>query len=147
MTWARDLLLDIAEYLDAEGVGTWQAAGAYPDTPAAPPVYQWLLPDTPDEALALSEYGVDDTAHEHSVAGLQVRCRGTTDPTTVQDLSDAIYAALHRPRGVDLARTGRCPRVLRQSHVPIGRDQVERWEIADNYYLLLGRAVGADPVS
>lgn len=139
MTWTKQLLTTIAEHLHAEGVGRWIEPGT--GTYAAGDIAITLgrLPTTPDRAIALAAYGVDqfadDPVNTDSTQGVQARIRGTTDPTVADDIADAVFHALqgwqNRPAGILLC--------TRRINAPMGVDGNQRWERADSYHLLMHR--------
>lgn len=149
MTWTLALVRAVAETLDAEGVALWAPAGPYPTSPSLPVITIGGQPDQPEQVVTLSPYGVEDTVHEHSTVGLQVRSRGGRDPQVAYAIDDAVFLVLHRSRGftagttapVDVAVSWRA-----SGPAPIGVDDAGRFELSSNYYLRLARP-SADPWS
>lgn len=144
------LLTCLAQHLEDASVGNWDPEGTYsPDTVG---IYLKALPGTetdPDTALALAAYGVDDTPgwDDHAdggravTVGVQVRVRGTRDPRVVDDLTDAVYRALHNTPGLVLGDDTPVPVALiwRVSLAELGPDDEGRWETASNFYARLDR--------
>lgn len=137
MTWTRDFLAGVAELLAADGVAEWREAGAY--TPSETGIYLRALPSAPARAIALAHYDVDPTLFGHGTQGLQVRCRGTENPSVADDLADAVYGSLHGRRDVDL-REVFAAMIWRQSHSPLPADSGGRWQTTSNFYALTTRA-------
>lgn len=139
------VLTCLAQHLEDAGVGNWDPDGIYPTTTTG--IYLKALPGTetsPDVALALTAYGVDDTPGWDEDAdggrvvtiGVQVRARGTGDPRTVDDLTDAIYRALHGARDLTLGSDIPVAVTLiwRVSLADLGPDDEGRWETTSNFY-------------
>lgn len=138
MTWTTDLLTAIAERLAAQGVGVWRPpAGPY--TAGETAITFGRLPATPDRAIALAAYGVDqfadDPVNTDGTQGVQLRLRGTTDPRVVDQIADAAFDALqgwqNPAAGILLA--------TRRINAAMGVDGNQRWERADSYHLLVHR--------
>lgn len=132
-----NLLTGIAQYLENAGVGTFETAGT-PNT-ATTAICIIGLPQTPDRIVCLTDYPVEDSAVlTDAIVGLQVRCRGTTDPRTAADLHDAVFNALHGMAGQTF-NTGddavNTVDIYRQSSTNLGPDVNGRWERSDNYYI------------
>jgi hypothetical protein len=137
--FTNDLLTGMATYLAAAGIGwTWRPGTAY--LPSETGLYLRQLPSSPDRAVALTYYAVDDhPGLTNDIAGVQMRVRGTTDPTVADDLADDAFAVLH---GLEHAVFGgvHVAKVWRQSHVALGRDDNQRFQASSNYYLHVARA-------
>lgn len=137
MSYTADLLAGVATHLDTTGVATWRPNGAYVDGDV--PITIAGLPDTPDQAIALTYYTVtDDPSLSDSVAAVQVRCRGGADPRDVLGLDDGVFEQLHGLTDAQLG-TVHIVECLRNSSTPLGRDSTGRWEHVSNYYLTLWR--------
>lgn len=129
------LLEGIAQHLDAEGVADWPTTGA----PVTKMVTLKALPATPDLAVSLSVYDVeDDLRLPHVVLFVQARCRGTSAVrTSVDDLADDVFDALHGQRFTAGGyAVQQCRRI---SVAPLGADDNGRHERADNYELVVSR--------
>jgi hypothetical protein len=138
MSWTTDLLTAIAEHLDAQDVAAWKPAGGY--TPSDIAITFGRLPSTPDRAIALTAYGVDqfaaDPVNTDSTQGVQLRMRGIPlDPRSVDDIADQAFDALqgwrHPAAGILLC--------TRRINAPMGVDGNQRFERADSYHLLMHR--------
>ncbi|GHH67624.1 hypothetical protein GCM10017673_14930 [Streptosporangium violaceochromogenes] len=142
MTWTRGLLTALAEHLHAAGVGVWRPVGP-PYTSGETAIMLTRLPISPDRAIALAAYGADsdDPTTTDGVQGVQLRVRGTTDPTVVDDIADAAFDALQGwqfpAAGILLA--------TRKLQAPLGTDGSGRWERADSYTLLVHRPTSLRP--
>ena len=139
MSFTKDLLTGLAAYLHSASVGTWKATGAYTSGQTA--IVIGALPQTPDRAIALAFYPVEDSPSlSDSVAGVQVITRwGGEDPTATDDLADGVFDALHGMTAVTLSTGVRVVQCLHQSGASLGRDGNGRWERSDNYYLTIHR--------
>jgi hypothetical protein len=135
MGWTSDLLGGLAAMLADAGIGAWHPDGtAY--GPAEVAIVLGALPDSPDRAIALAAYPLDDHPSENLVkVGVQVRCRGAgDDPRGADDLGDQVFDLLH---GATRFTAGgvHVIQVLRQSSALLGRDALGRWDRADSYHL------------
>lgn len=144
------LLTCLAQHLEDAGVGNWNPEGAYPTAATTTPavIYLKTIPGAgPDRALALTYYDVDSNAGlGDDIAGVQVRTRGTKDPTVVDELTDAVFDALHGVRMLTLGPE-RLPVALiwRTSHADLGQDANGRWESSSNYYAHVNRPTAHRP--
>jgi hypothetical protein len=86
-----DILTAYARKLDTDGLVTFDPAGAAGDCFVA------VLPDAPDEAVALFLYGGPEThaGHPYDEPRIQAQVRGTTDPRTAHTRAQAIYDRYH----------------------------------------------------
>jgi hypothetical protein len=134
-----DLLTGLAVYLQSAGIGTWNTTGAY--TSGQTGIVLNHVPQSPDRAITLTAYGVDDSPSlSDSVVGVQVRCRwGGQDPRPVDDLSDSIYDLLHGKTAWELSTGITIVQCLRNSETSLGQDDNARWANASNYYLTVHR--------
>lgn len=138
MSWTGNLLTAFAELLHAEGVGVLRPPGAvYTATETA--IVFGRLPSSPDRAIALAAYGIDqgadDPVNTDGTQGVQLRLRGTVDPRVVDDIADAAFDVL---QGRELPAVG-VLLVTRRINAPLGSDGNGRWERADSYHLLTHR--------
>lgn len=137
MGWTNTLMTGLAELLAAAGVGVWNPNGVYAATDIG--ITVGVVPQSPEQVVCLTPYQVDDLPGMVDVTqGVQIRCRGNTDPRVVQDLADAVYDALHGAtpgtlRGIQVAQ------VFWQSGAPLGADELGRWERSENYYVQASR--------
>lgn len=135
-TWESDLLNGVAQYLAAQGVGTYRSDGsAYLTTETA--IVFGELPVAPDRVIALSLYGgpADEVKSNLSHPRLQLMMRGAAENTLdVGDLATQAFAALQGIESMDFgsAHLVQCYRV---SSVPQGLDSNRRSERADNYQI------------
>ncbi|MFB9687705.1 minor capsid protein [Amycolatopsis plumensis] len=138
MSFTGDLLDGLAQLLAGGGVGTYRADGsAY--APGETGIFFAAMPQSPDRAIVLATYTVtDDASLSDSVIGLQVRCRGSADPHDVEDVAGAVFDLLHG-RTAFQAGTVHIVQALHQSGAPLGRDDSNRWERSENYYLTVHR--------
>lgn len=134
MGWTSDFLTGLAQYLADSQVGVWRPTGP-PYGPAETGIVIAAMPPAPDRVVCLTDYPVEDHISEADVTvGVQIRTRGTTDPRDVADLADAIYDLLHGATGMVLGGVS-VVQVYRQSYTRLGRDEADRFERSDNYYV------------
>jgi hypothetical protein len=100
-----------------------------------------VLPQDPNTAVAVATYPVSDSPTlSDSVIGLQILSRAPgPDSTAVSDLRSLIFDALHGLAGVALPTGVHVVQCLHQSGAPLGRDELQRWEWTDNYYVTVWR--------
>lgn len=135
-----NLLTGLAVLLDEQGLGTFRGdETAY--EPEETAIVLGKLPQTPDRAIALTSYPVeDDDELSDSILGVQVRTRWEgEDLRLVTDLSDEIFDYLHGREGFTLSTGITIVLCERNSGAPLGQDENRRWEHSDNYYLTLWR--------
>lgn len=147
MGWSTNFLTGLAEYLAAGNVGTWTPVGVFDPAATVPPISLRALPDAPDRAIAVTTYPIaegDDAGLADVLTGLQVRTRGTTDPTTVDDVADAVFDRIH---GASMLTLGgvHVTLIRRQSGALLGPDDSGRFERTDNYYVHAARPTGHRP--
>lgn len=138
MSFTGNLLNGMAQLLATGGAGTYRSDGtAY--LPGETAIVLGAMPQTPDRAIVLSDYPVtDDPSLSDSVIGLQVRTRGGTDPHDVKAIAGAVFDLLHGATAYQ-AGTVHVVQSLRQGGGPLGRDDSNRWEHSENYYLTVHR--------
>ncbi|MEV4053038.1 minor capsid protein [Amycolatopsis sp. NPDC049688] len=138
MSFTGDLLDGYAALIAAAGIGTVRSDGsAYQASETA--ITFGAMPSEPDRAITLTAYPVrDDPSLSDSVVGLQVRTRGGSDPHDVEGLADALFDLLHHPQAHTVGAI-RVVQALRNSGGPLGRDENNRWERSDNYYVTVNR--------
>lgn len=131
------LLTALAELLHNERVGVWEPTSAYLGND--PAIVFDVLPQKPDQAIALTLYPVQDDATTDSVVGLQCRIRGTPgNRTTDKDILDSLFDTLHDLQNITLDGIP-IVRVWHQSGASLGPDSNNRIEHTANYYLQLTR--------
>lgn len=126
-----DLLVGLAELLDAEGIGAYRPASVLPD--GATGIVLGKMPEAPDRALCLTPYPVADDDSTDSVTGIQARMRAGTDPSAVVQLANDVFNALHNRQTYEL-RGVRVEISWRNSQAWIGQDGRGRMELTSNYY-------------
>lgn len=142
MSFTVDLLTALAVRLNDAGAGVWKTGGYLASDVA---IVFGRLPTTPDRAIALAAYGVDqfadDPVNTDGTQSVQLRIRGTVDPRIVDGIADACFDTLHgwqQPAaGILLCR--------RRMSAPMGVDMNQRWERADSYDLLVHRPTSLRP--
>lgn len=130
----NDLLNGIAQLLVANDLAVLNESGSYSAGDTA--IFYKIVNPTPDRIVVLTAYspGPDNPTLPYSKFGVQVRVRGTDDPTDVDELADAIFGVLHGLTNVQLNSVF-AEQVLRVSSVTLGQDAAKRWERADAYYV------------
>lgn len=132
MSVTRDLLEGVARFLSDEGRGVYDPDGIY--DPASTVIKMKELPATVDRAIMLTAY----TPSDHPTINLsqrrvQVWFRGAPDDALdVDDLADSVFDVLHGLTHRDFG-TAHAVQVLRTSSMPMGKDDNNRHERADNY--------------
>ena len=134
MGWTDRLLTGWAEDMASAGIGTWRTNAPYmPEEVAI--THRVILP-APDRLITLAAYpaGQEEPGQADHLLAVQVRVRGTTDPTTCDDLADAIF---ERYSGAEQLTLGgvRVVQMWRQSYTSTGQDSGDRWTRSENYYL------------
>lgn len=127
-----DLLDGIARHLATLGLVAYETAGTGGD------VFLDAMPDTPDEAVALTLYeGLEpDSKLGYDEPRLQVRCRGTRDRRPSRERCQAIYDELNGlgplllPDGTELILC-----FALQPPTSLGCDAKGRHEHVTNYQL------------
>lgn len=134
MGWTTNLITGLAEYLAANGVGTWRPSGTYASGETAITVRG--VPAQPDRLITLSAYPLDAgyPGLADTTVGVQFRLRGTTDPRVCDDLADALFDLLDSATHLTLGGV-HVVLVLRRSYTSLGFDANERWERSENYAL------------
>ncbi|TYB50236.1 hypothetical protein FXF51_56770 [Nonomuraea sp. PA05] len=145
MSWTTDILTAIAVRLHVQGVGRWIPPGTGTYQPADIAILLGRLPSTPDRAIALAAYGVDqfadDPVNTDGTQAVQLRIRGTTDPRVADAIADACFDAL---QGWQAPQAG-ILLCTRRINAPMGVDGNNRWERADSYHLNVHRPTTLRP--
>ncbi len=130
----------IALRLQAQGVGVWRPTTAYlPDDVA---ITKTVLPQTPDQAIALAAYDVANAPSlSDTTLGLQVRSRGIRgDVAGGTSLGSLVFDALHGAHDFRLPSPDETPGVwvvqaMLRSSVSAGVDGNDRWSYIQNFYV------------
>lgn len=136
---SAQVALAVAKRLAEAGVGTWREDGVFAAGQTA--ITLKALPPSPDRAIAITVYNVEEDPNPGSVTqawSVQVRTRATTGrPDTVDDLADDAHDALeaHRAQwpGAFIQRSHR------HNFAPLGSDANRRHERVDNYRIITAR--------
>jgi hypothetical protein len=136
MGWTTDLVVGLAEYIEAAGIGTYEATAPYDPASTTPVIVHQALPDLPGKAIALAYFSSGGTANVN--AAVQVLIRGDADPTSPDEIADALWTLLDNAAGRTL---GGIPVVLmwRQTSASLGLDSAGRWMRSDTYLLIADR--------
>lgn len=135
--YTSQLLDGIAGLLDEAEIGLF-----WPDNVVTDPntgIFRGVMPDTPERAIALNAYPVEDNEHTDTITGVQIRMRAGRDPDAIDDMADAVYDELHNRRHYDCG-TVRVTLSWRQSQAWIGQDTHGRMELTSNYYFRTTRS-------
>lgn len=135
--WTTNLLMHLAEQLHAAGIGRWIEPGSgqvYAPTDIA--IVLGKLPSTPDRAIAITPYGVDqdgdDPVNADGTLGIQFRMRGTPNIAVLNDIAQGVFDTF---QGAQFPAVG-VILMTRRIQAPMGVDGNDRWERADSYRLL-----------
>ncbi|WP_432182033.1 minor capsid protein [Streptomyces sp. NBC_00063] len=132
MTYTSALLGGIAVLLSEAGIGVYQPDSVIEDP--ATGIFRGVMPASPERALGLTAYPVQDTHLTDATTGIQIRMRAGRDPDAVDDLADAVFEVLHN-REHFKAGAVHVELSWRQSQAWIGQDAHGRMELTANYYL------------
>jgi hypothetical protein len=127
------MLTGIAQTLDDAGAATYRPNTAYqPDETA---VVFGTMPPSPDRCVALAIYGPSDDHPNQPIGQMRVQVRVRGLPGNYLDavaLLGDCFGALH---GLTHQQWGamHVNQLLRLSGGPLGPDDSQRWEYADNY--------------
>jgi len=136
VTSTGDILAGLASMLATAAVATYRADGTrYLASETA--VTFKDLPPAPDRVVCLSPFGAtaDQPVITYGQQRVQLMMRGTQNPTDVDDLADAAFAALHGAANLTFGSV-HVVQILRENTIPLGMDeQSRRWLRSDNYVL------------
>lgn len=134
------IILEIAEYLHNQGIGTYNPDG---DPDIAHNIFIEQMPDEPDLAIGLytSSGFSPDTKTYVGRPGFQVIVRGDRNPLTAAELAQEIFTALHSPSVTQFTTNGvfilQC--ASRQSEpISLGPDANGRFEYSLNFQVITG---------
>ena len=128
------LAAQIAQYLDAQGVGEFDADGITGN------IFVETLPDTPDKCIAIYSTGgsAGNGKHPYDNLTVQIIVRGTQDPRTAQSVAQNIYDTLHTFRDAAFVTDGiwvvGC-HGIQSGPTHIGQDENRRHEYSLNFKL------------
>jgi len=134
-----NLLTNLAAFLQTNSIGTWNTSGAYSSSQTGITLY--TMPQTPDKIVCLSAYGVsDEPLTNHSIIGVQIRCRmNGANPTLVDDLADSIFTLIQGKTNWTLGTGATAVSVVlcnrNSGPTSLGQDSNGRWSNSSNYYL------------
>ncbi|MFE6408149.1 minor capsid protein [Streptomyces sp. NPDC057837] len=130
-THDADLLVGVAELLDAQNVGTYDEDTVLPAGGTG--IRLGTVPDLPDRLIALTSYPVADDDSTDAVTAMQVRMRAGTDITGLVQLANDVFNVLHNRRDYQV-RGVQVEVSWRNSQAWIGQDARGRMELVANYY-------------
>lgn len=138
MSFQLDALIDIANYLESVGFGTFDLNGTGYATAENPIHFDQYGAE--DQATVLTLYPVDTTAGTDATWGLQVRVRGRPgNRADTKNLTDESDNALDGLQGV-VWGGAQVVQVRYQGGGNLGPDSNRRMEATRNYYIQLTRA-------
>jgi hypothetical protein len=130
-THDADLLVGVAELLDAQSVGTYDDDTVLPAGGTG--IRLGTVPDLPDRLIALTSYPVADDDSADAVTAIQARMRAGTDITGLVQLANDVFNVLHNRRHYQV-RGVQVEVSWRNSQAWIGQDARGRMELVANYY-------------
>lgn len=132
---ATDIFNGVRDVLLASGLGiTFNDAGTYAANETG--ILAKTMPATPDRVVVISVVPLEDElAVPSGRVMVQLRYRGVPNrPLDVDDLGDSVKPFLHGLTNVTFG-TVKVQQMVRQLSVPMGQDELKRWERADQFYL------------
>lgn len=129
--YISSLLGGIAGLLEEAGIGVFRPDDVIEDPDTG--IFRGVMPASPDRALGLTAYPVEDSDQPDAVTGVQIRMRAGRDPDAIDDLADAVFDAFHNRRYYDCGGI-RVVLSWRQSQAWIGQDAHGRMELTANFY-------------
>ncbi|MER7070968.1 minor capsid protein [Terrabacter sp. NPDC000476] len=130
-SYEQDLLEGLAQQLHDDGVATYRPDEPYLDEDTA--ITFGTMPDSPDRCVTLTAYPLSDAPREaKSLLGVQVRSRAGSY-LEANELNVAIFQSLHGLTGRQYD-TCHLVQLLRNSSVPMGEDDSQRWEHSANFH-------------
>lgn len=138
MSFTETLLRAIAVQTAAEHdeLIQYSEAGAYSGPRAG--LYDTVLPETPDDAIAVTVYPLSDNVSDgDAIFGVQFRCRSSSK-SRLYELEDAIRDSWARRPGGTLGAV-RLVQSVWSSGASLGQDANDRLIRSSNYYLTVHR--------
>lgn len=134
--YTNSLLDGIAGLLEVAGIGLFRPDQVIEDPDTG--IFRGVVPDTPERAIGITAYPVEDTDLTDAITGVQFRMRAGRAPDAIDDMADAVFDALHNRRhyvvnGVSIVLS------WRQSQAWIGQDAHGRMELTSNFYFRTDR--------
>jgi len=143
MTWTPDLLTGMAQALDDAGIGIYTPGHFTSSTDCG--ITLGTTNDESVKAIALFAYSpVDHFVLADVMQPVQIRIRGTLDVTSVDTIGDAIFDLWHGTTGL-IFNSVHTSMIRRNSVVPLGRDERNRWMASHNYYVSANRPTASRP--
>jgi len=138
VSFPHDVEVGFAQLLTGAGLGVYHLDGsAYAASDLG--ITHRRLSDQPTRQISLAYYPVTSDPGQAIIQGaVQVRSRGTEDPSDVDSIADAAYVILH---GLDQVSSNGVyfGHIWRQSGSSLGADNTGRWQWTDNYYFWSAR--------
>ncbi|MEX3206079.1 minor capsid protein [Streptomyces acidiscabies] len=131
MSYTSSLLDGIGGLLAGAAVGVYRPDDVITDPDTG--IFRGVMPDSPERAIAMTAYPVEDTDLTDAITAIQFRMRAGRDPDAIDDLADAVFDALHNRQhyqvgGIHISLS------WRQSQAWIGQDAHGRMELTSNFY-------------
>lgn len=134
----REVVDALGQWMDANGIGTYDPHAVYSDNNPAPVVLTGAMPDTPDAAVTINIYDWqidrDDTGNPDVWVQFRFRAAGN-DPRIVGDYADKLAAHLLDHTHIILAPGVQVRHAARTVRTPVGMDGNRRYERSDSYRL------------
>lgn len=129
--YTSDLLLGLAQYLDANGVGVYKPTGYLASDTG---IFLKGLPDAPDRAISITTYATSDMVKiAQTTVRVQLWLRGVPNNTLdVDDLGDQLFALLQGMENRDFG-SAHVIQAYRISSGQLGTDTNNRSQRSDNY--------------
>lgn len=127
-----DVMTGLAQLLDDAGVGTYRPSGTYAADETA--IVFVKMPAAPDRCICITAYTYANWPDEpEDQQRIQIRCRGArNDMLDASRLRGAVYDQVHGLTNRNFGSV-HATQILQQSSVPMGVDDSDRNEFADNY--------------
>lgn len=138
MSFTKTFLTGVATHMAANGIGVFNPTGIY--TPTQNGIVFSLVPQDPPRVITLTAYDVDhDPDQSDTTLGLQVRIRGTEDPTVAEDQADQLFDLFHGAHNYELPSGTTVVQSSSRTRVSGGQDENRRWSTIQNFYFDLWR--------
>jgi len=134
--WTTDILVGLAGRIETAGIGTYEPTAAYDPAATVPVITLQGLPDLPDKAIALAYFSSGGSGGV--TAAIEITIRGDADPTSPDEIADAIWTLLDNAAGFDLG-SAHVALMWRQTSAPLGVDAAGRWSRGETYFLIADR--------
>ena len=130
------LITQIMQYLDDEGVGTYDSTGTTGS------IFAGDFPSSPDHCIVVRGTGgpQGDMKFPYDIPSIQILVRGSSNPIPAYNKALEVYGLLHNFRGDKLVIDGyHIIEItgIQSSPAEIGRDDNGRYRYSQNYHVQL----------